>query len=95
MSEFKLRNATCQKFHLGSVFNGSKLGRLAEVNRCTSRNRSNQCVELFIAYLYLNPQNIPERINGRSVIGACTRTGIKAVEYPSPGSEGGLRGSQE
>ena len=42
---------------------------LLKLNHCMSSNESNQCVDdLFIAlqYLYLNPQNIPQRINGHA-----------------------------
>jgi hypothetical protein len=59
-----------------------------------SDNVPNQCVGLFIAYLYLNPQkNIPKNTNW--YFGACTRTGITWKKHQRRTTEGGLRGRDE
>jgi len=55
----------------------------------------NQCVEVFIAYLYLNLQNILERIKARSTVRARARTGIKAKEHRGSATEGKLREREE
>jgi len=61
----------------------------AEVNQCMSGDRSNQRVGVFIAYLYLNSQNISERIKAHA------GTGIKAKEHRGPATEGRLGEREE
>ena len=67
----------------------------AEVNQCMSGDRSNQCMEVFIAYLYLNLQNIPERIRARSTVRAHDGTGIQVKEHRGSATGGKLREREE
>ena len=58
-------------------------------------NQLNQCMEVFIAYLYLNLQNILEHIKVHSTVRACARTRIKAKEHQGLATEGKLREREE